>query len=86
LKQLKAGRNFVEYLLKQINLFYPIEINISEVVFRGILFKTRKNRTPLKGTSKPNKILFEDRNGLCCTTLSCNKIYKLQMIKEGIVF
>jgi len=81
LEQLKAGKNFVDYLLKQIDLFYDIKIDNSKVIYRGILFSTK---SPSKGTTKKGKILFSDRNGLMCATLSCNNIHKLQNIKNSI--
>ncbi|MEA3228547.1 MAG: hypothetical protein U9P38_05670, partial [Campylobacterota bacterium] len=79
LKQLKAGRNFINYLLMQIDLFYSINVQKENVLFRGILFDTRVR----KGTTQ-RVLHFEDRNGLICTTLGCNQRYKLQTISESI--
>jgi len=84
LKQLKAGRNFIEYLINQINLFYQISIQESDLVFRGLLFKIFRT-TPSKGTTKRDKLEFKDAEGLLVARLVCNAQYKLQMIKEGIV-
>ena len=81
LEQLKAGKNFIHYLLKQIDLFYDIQIDSLKVIYRGILFSTK---SPSKGTTKKRRIPFLDRNGLMCTTLSCNEIYKLQKFKDSI--
>jgi hypothetical protein len=83
LKQLKAGKNFIEYLFKQINLFYPISIDENNIVYIGILFKTFR-KTPSKNTTKREKIKFIDRNGLLVTWLKCNNNYKLQQFKDSI--
>lgn len=80
LNQLKAGKNFVEYLIKQIELFYPF--NGENIHYFGALFQTRK--VPIKQTTKKKNFVFEDRNGLYCTTLKCNQQYKLQQFKESI--
>jgi len=82
LEQLKAGKNFVEYLLNQIDLFYKIKIDKTKILYRGILFKTKKS--PSKGTTKKRGLIFEDRNGLYCASLECNRTYKLQMLKNSI--
>jgi len=82
LDQLKAGRNFVDYLLKQIDLFYEIKIDNSKVLYRGMLFSTKKS--PAKGTTKKTGFYFQDRNGLMCATSGCNEVYKLQKIKDSI--
>jgi len=82
LKQLKAGRNFVEYLLRQIDLFYNIKIDPSKIVYRGILFQTQKS--PPKGTTRKEGLYFRDRNGLYCASLACNTMIKLQKIKDSI--
>ena len=84
LKQLKAGKNFIEYLIKQINLFYEISIKESDLVFRGLLFKLFK-RQSRKGTTQRDKLKFQDADGLLVARLGCNCNYKLQMIREGIV-
>ncbi len=83
LKQLKSGENFVKYLISQINLFYKINVDISTILFRGLLFQACGNRTVKQTTGKRN-FGFEDRNGLRCATLQCNKSIKLQQIKEAI--
>jgi len=80
LTQLKAGKNFIEYVLKQINLLYDFSIDFNKVKYFGILFRT----IPAKGTTKKSKIKFEDRSGLKCATLSCNTEIKLIRIKEAI--
>ncbi len=81
LKQLKAGKNFVEYILRQVNLFYNINLDYNKIEYRAILFKT----IPRKGTTrKKNQIDFNDRNSLLCATLSCNENYHLKKIKEAI--
>ena len=84
LKQLKAGKNFIEYLIKQINLFYQISIQENDLIFRGLLFKLFRN-TPQKGTTKREKLSFNDAEGLLVARLACNSEYKLQMFREGIV-
>ncbi|MEA2017157.1 MAG: hypothetical protein U9N59_01805 [Campylobacterota bacterium] len=83
LKQIKAGKNFIEYLLKQINLFYDINIKENDLVFRGLLFKLFR-QTPKKGTTQRNKLNFQDADGLLVARLACNSEYKLQMFREGI--
>ena len=82
LEQLKAGRNFIDYILKQIDLFYEIKIEYSKVLYRGVLFSTKKS--PAKGTTRKRGFLFQDRNGLMCVTLNCNETYKLQKFKDSI--
>jgi hypothetical protein len=85
LKQMKAGKNFIEYLIKQINLFYEINIKESDLIFRGLLFKIFRN-TPLKGTTKRSKLEFTDVNGLSVARLACNSQYNLQKFRNDIVF
>jgi|GEM_PF-766870 len=85
LKQLKAARNFVEYLVKQINLLSDLHIPFDDIEFRGILFMLGRKTPPKGKTSKKiSAIKFENRNDLICTTLSCNQNYKLQQIKEAV--
>lgn len=83
LKQIKAGKNFIEYLIKQINLFYEINIKESDLVFRGLLFKLFR-RTPAKGTTQRNTLNFQDADGLLVARLACNSSYNLQMFRNGI--
>ena len=82
LQQLKAGKNFVEYLLKQIDLFYDINIDKEKIIYRGVLFSTKKS--PAKGTTKKDSYSFQDRNGLMCITLNCNQEYKLKKFQDSI--
>ncbi len=82
LKQLKAGRNFVQYLISQINTFSELNILSKNIIYRGIIFKTRN--IPSKGTTKKNKLTFTDRSGLLCCELSCNATHSLCKIKEAI--
>jgi len=86
LKQLKAGKNFIEYLLKQVNLLYHINIDSCNVIFRAILFDTNNRKVIPKGTTHRIKLKFINRNNLLCASLNCNASYKLQMIKESIEF
>jgi hypothetical protein len=81
LKQLKAGKNFIEYIINQINLFYEINIEENDLVFRGLLFKI----IPLKGVTKRRKLSFKNANGLPVARLACNREYNLKMFKEGIL-
>lgn len=81
LNQLKSGRNFINYVIEQINLNYPL--CIKKIEFRGVLFdlgrksvaKTTTSRTPLK---------FENRNGLMCLTVACNREYRLEQFREAV--
>jgi len=82
LKQIKSGKNFMEYLFKQIELFYPISLN-NKVCYFGILFKLFK-QIPSKNPTKREKINFTDKNGLLTSWIKCNSSYKLQQIKESI--
>ncbi len=82
LKQIKAGKNFMEYLFKQIELFYPISLN-NKVCYFGILFKLFR-QTPFKNLTKREKIKFKYKNGLLISWIKCNSSYKLQQIKESI--
>lgn len=80
LKQLKSGRNFVEYLIRQINLFYPVNI---QPEYRGILFRLDK-RSPQKQTTRKTPPNFENRKGLLCVDLTCNHSYKLTQLKQAL--
>lgn len=82
LKQLKAGKNFVKYLINQINLFSELNILNEDIIYKGIVFHTK--RVPFKGTTRKQKLIFEDRNGLSCGELNCNATYPLAKIKAAI--
>lgn len=81
LKQLKSGRNFISYLINQINLNYPIEIQ--NIEYRGVLFDLGK-QSASKNTTKRTPLKFENRNGLLCLNVKCNNEYRLQQFKEAI--
>ena len=70
-------------MFEQINLFYPIYIDKTQIVYFGILFKIFKE-TPNKNTTKREKINFTDKNDLLVAWLGCNNTYKLQKIKESL--
>ncbi|MBE0471664.1 MAG: hypothetical protein IBX55_19410 [Methyloprofundus sp.] len=80
LKQLKSGKNFVEYLIQQINLFYPVNI---QPEYRGVLFRLEK-RSPQKQTTRKTPPNFENRGGLLCVDLNCNQSYKLSQLKQAL--
>lgn len=74
LNQLKSAKIFVEFILQRIQIFHK-EIN-TQVEFRGILFSCR--RTPDEGTTKKQKMKFENRNGLLVSENPGNNTYYLQ--------
>ena len=85
LKQLKAAKSFVEFVLQRIKIFNN-QIN-TEVEFRGLLFSCR--RTPNEGTHKKQeitkqKLTFEDRNGLLVSENPGNNTYYIQQFLEKI--
>ncbi len=82
LKQLKAGKNFSQYLINQINIFSELNIEKEDIVYKAIVFSTRN--IPAKGTTRKLKLKFEDRSDLSCAELNCNTSHKLQMIKEAV--
>lgn len=89
LDQLKAGRNFVKYLLHQINTFSHLNFDERNVIWRYILFRTCSRTIPPKNTTKKiSSIEFKnrgtDQDEIICTTLSCNEAYQLQKIKDAI--
>lgn len=81
LKQLKSGRNFISYVINQINLNYPIDIR--NIEYRGVLFDLGRQSVS-KNTTKRTSLKFEDRNGLLCLNVKCNNEYKLQQLKEAV--
>jgi len=85
-EQLKAGRNFTNYLIEQINTFADFKYEKDEIIFRYILFRTQRE-TPMKGTTEKrlSLIKFEDiGDDMLRAILSCNTNYQLQQIKNGI--
>lgn len=85
-EQLKADRNFTNYLIEQINTFADFKYDKDEIIFRYILFRTQRE-TPMKGTTakKLSSIKFEDiGDDMYRAILSCNTDYQLQQIKDGI--
>lgn len=76
LKQLKAAQIFVQFIFARIELYNLCKQNLKELEFRGILFSCR--RTPNEGTTRHNKIAFNDRKGLLVTEQNCNQKYHLQ--------
>jgi hypothetical protein len=78
LQQLKAAKSFV--VLQRIKIFND-QIN-TEVEFRGLLFSCR--RIPNEGTTKKQKITFEDRNGLLVSENPGNDTYYIQQFLEKI--
>jgi TPP-dependent 2-oxoacid decarboxylase len=85
LKQLKAAKSFVEFVLQRIKIFND-QIN-TEVEFRGLLFSCR--RIPNEGESKKQeitkqKLTFKDRNGLLVSENPGNNTYYIQQFLEKI--
>ncbi|MFN6180178.1 MAG: hypothetical protein ACK4ZH_05695 [Dolichospermum sp.] len=80
LQQLKAAKSFVHFVLQRIKIFND-QIN-TEVEFRGLLFSCR--RIPNEGTTKKQKITFEDRNGLLVSENPGNDTYYIQQFLEKI--
>lgn len=79
LKQLKAARSFVEFVFQRIQIFDKT-VNTDIIEFRGLLFSCR--RTPNEGTTKKQKIRFEDRNGLFVSEKPGNEIYWIQQFLD----
>ena len=79
LNQLKAGKSFVDFVLQRIHIFDKIN---TEVEFRGLLFSCR--RTVNEGTTKKQKVTFEDRNGLLVSENPGNDTYHIQQFLEKI--
>jgi len=84
LDQLKSGRNFVEYIIQQLKLFNSSIFGKIDIEYRGVLFRLDKKGVSKQTTSKKNKIVFKDINGLLCTTLTCNQTYMLSQIIEAL--
>jgi len=80
LQQLKAAKSFVDFVLQRIKIFNN-QINI-KVEFRGLLFSCRQ--IPNEGTTKKQKLTFEDRNGLLVSENSGNNTYYIQQFLEKI--
>lgn len=80
LQQLKSAKIFVEFVLQRMQIFHK-EIN-TQVEFRGILFSCR--RTPDEGTTKKQKITFEDRNGLLISENPGNNTYYVQQFLANL--
>jgi len=76
LKQLKAAQTFVKFIFARIELYNMCKDKLINLEFRGILFSCR--RTPNEGTTRHNKIVFNDRKGLLVTEQNCNQKYHLQ--------
>lgn len=81
LKQLKSGRNFISYVINQINLNYPIDIQ--NIEYYGVLFDLGR-QSASKNTTKRTALKFENRNGLLCFNEKCNSEYRLQQFKEAV--
>ncbi len=81
LRQLKSGKNFIEYFINQVKL--ATKASDKKVEYRGILFKTGRVNAS-KNTTKRTPIKYEDRNGLLCVELFCNNEYRLQQFIENI--
>lgn len=81
LNQLKSGQNFIKYVIQQINLHFPIDIK--KVEFRGVLFELGR-RSISKNTTKRTPLKFEDRNGLMCLSIACNREYRLEQFREAL--
>lgn len=80
LNQLKSAKIFVEFVLQRIQIFHK-EIN-TQVEFRGILFSCR--RIPNEGTTKKQKITFEDRNSLLVSENPGNNTYYVQQFLDNL--
>ena len=80
--QIKSGRNLVEYIISQINLFFPIKIEKYE--YRAVIFKTGMI-SPQKATSRKQKIKWQESNGDYYTEMPCNNTYKIQQFRESIM-
>ena len=84
--QLSASKNFVEYLINQINTFSKFNIPFDKIIYRGLVFKI--NARPNRGSTKKNgqKINFENHKNskIKYTELTCNETYTLSKIKESI--
>ncbi|MFM6025087.1 MAG: hypothetical protein ACKPER_19510 [Dolichospermum sp.] len=82
LKQLKAAKSFVDFVLQRIKIFND-QIN-TEVEFRGLLFLVGR-RTPNEGTTETKqKLKFEERNGLLISENPGNNTYHVQQFLEKI--
>lgn len=79
LKQLKAAKIFVEFVLQRIQLVNTVN---PEVEFRGLLFSCR--RIPNEGTTKKQKISFEHRGNLLVSENPGNTTYFVQQFLEKI--
>ncbi len=80
LQQLKAAKSFVDFVLQRIKIFNN-QIN-TEVEFRGLLFSCRQ--IPNEGTTKKQKVTFENRNGLLVSENPGNNTYYIQQFIEKI--
>lgn len=78
--QLKSGRNFVRYLLNQINDFYDVK---PQVKYFGLLFREAKS-SPNKNPFRRGDNAFIQNVGLKVATLPGNQTYKLSYIRHHI--
>ncbi len=77
--QLKSSKNFVEYILKQLELSQSI--TIPDVEYRGIVFSLRSAK---KQTTKKEKAKYKEQNGLLVTFQPCdlNTSYSLEFFVD----
>jgi hypothetical protein len=78
LKQMKAAKCFVEFILCRIKLLKsPPNIDSDNIEFRGALFSCR--RIPNEGTTERQRSIdFKDRNGLLVTENAGNQLYHIK--------
>ena len=77
LKQIRAAQVFFQFLIARIKLYDLCSHSLDNLQFRGLLFSSR--RTPNEGTTKHQKIEYNDRNGLLVTEQNCNQKYHLPL-------
>jgi hypothetical protein len=75
LKQLKSGRNFINFVIETININFGKSYTLKEENIRCVLFDVR--RIPTKTGTKRENIKFENRNGLNVVNQECNEKYFL---------
>ena len=82
LKQLKASKIFVDFVIDRLNLIGNKDeyIDKSQLEYRGVLFNLKQRTTQgiTRKNDKKNKINFEERNGLLVAELPCHDTYQLQ--------
>jgi len=78
LKQMKAAKCFVEFILCRIKLLNSApNIDSDNIEFRGALFSCR--RIPNEGTTERQRSIdFKDRNGLLVTENAGNQLYHIK--------